>query len=73
MQGVPNNSVSLLKADSLEFIKNVGVHEQRILSGASSFDGRFMASVGADENLIFWEVLEQKEEKKDPIFSWLQL
>ena len=45
-----------MKCGSLSKISSFGKHEDRILCGAVSLEYGLFASIGADENLKFWDL-----------------
>lgn len=62
--GFSENNINLYKESNFNLISSFGKHDNRVLYSALSPDQSSLISLAGDENLKFWKINEQIENKK---------
>lgn len=62
--GYPNNSISIYSFDNnIKVAEIENAHDSRIISSQLSPDGSILATIGADENLKFFKIFNQRKKE----------
>ncbi|KAI5165820.1 cell division cycle 20, cofactor of APC complex [Nematocida sp. ERTm5] len=67
--GFSDNTVSVWKYCSMRKVGNMNGHTGRVLFSAMSPDGEVLATCGADENLNFWNLFDNKAAKRESVLD----
>jgi len=62
--GVGKNTICLWQYPSLDLIKKIKAHDQRVLFSSMSPSGEFLATAAADETLKIWNLFPPEERKQ---------